>query len=303
VSSPETVFPFVIRPPWYRHPAIVLLYAIVAVLAMVGIVRLRSRALERENLRLEAVVAERTAELGRRAMELEAARGELEAFSYSVSHDLQAPLRRIEGFGQLLEEDLGPRLAGGERHLVERIRANCREMSELIDALLRLSRLGRAEVLVADVDLGAMAREILASLATGAPERRIRWSVDEGLVVRADVTLLRVVVTNLLENAVKFTVGREEARIEVRRQDAPERPGQLVVAFADNGVGFDPAYADKLFAPFARLHSEADFPGTGIGLATVRRLLHRQGGEIWAESAPDRGAVFSVAIPTPTRPG
>ena len=300
VESPEGVFRFVIRPPWYRHPVAVGLYLGLTVLGLLGVVRLRARALENENLRLEGVIAERTLQLSRRARELEAARSELEVFSYSVSHDLQAPLRRIESFGQLLEEDLGPRLAAGERQLVERIRANCREMSELIAALLRLSRLGRAEVVPVDVDLGAMAREVLATLATGAPQRRFWWSVDDGLVVHADPTLLRVVVTNLLENAVKFTARQEEARIEVRRQEAPDRPGQIVVAFADNGVGFDPVYADKLFAPFARLHSEADFPGAGIGLATVRRLLHRQDGEIWAESRPDKGAVFHVSLPTPS---
>jgi PAS domain S-box-containing protein len=232
-------------------------------------------------------------DLARRAVELAAVNAELEAFSYSVSHDLRAPLRSIDGFSQALLEDYADRLDDEGKTMLRRVRAGSQRMAELIDALLGLSRVTRSELRRTRVDLSAAARAIAGALAAAEPERGVEFVIADGIVVEGDARLLRVVLQNLLENAWKFTRGRAQARIEFGVTAEDGRPVYFV---RDDGAGFDMAYAGKLFAPFQRMHAARDFSGTGIGLATVERIVRRHGGRAWAEGAVDRGATFYFTL-------
>lgn len=225
--------------------------------------------------------------------ELEALNTELEAFSYSVSHDLRAPLRAISGFAQALDEDAGERLTPDERRYLERIRAGAGRMGELIDDLLQLSRVTRVSMHRARVDLAPIAREIAARLSSEEPDRAVRWDIPETLAVHADAALMRILLENLLGNAFKFTAETADVRIRLYQNAAAGAP-EIVVD--DNGAGFDPRHAAKLFGVFQRLHNEADFPGTGIGLATVQRIVHRHGGHVSGEGTPGRGAAFRFTL-------
>lgn len=238
---------------------------------------------------LERRIAERTSELA-------AVNRELEAFAYTVSHDLRAPLRAIDGFGRALEEDCSAQLDPQAREYLTRMRNAARRMGRLIDDLLALSRLGRAAVVRVDVDVSALARHIADELTQREPERRVEWRIAPGLRACGDAGLLRIVFENLLANAWKFTSRTADAWIEVRESEV--EPGAIVVA--DNGAGFDMKYAGKLFRPFHRLHREVEFPGTGIGLATVRRIVERHGGAISVSAAVDRGAAITVDFGTGT---
>lgn len=243
--------------------------------------------IHRLNEELEQRVVERTAEL-------EAANKELAAFAYSVSHDLRAPLRAIDGFGQALLEDCADSLDDLGHSYLERIRANTQRMGDLIDGLLGLSRITRVEMRREPVDLSAAVREIVADLQQRDARREVEFIVESGHVVRGDARLLQAALENLLDNAWKFTGDRPVARIEFR---AVEENGEVNYFVRDNGVGFDMAYADKLFGAFQRLHAMEDFSGTGIGLATVQRVIHRHGGRVWAEAAPGEGATFYFTLP------
>jgi DNA-binding response OmpR family regulator len=227
-------------------------------------------------------------------LEVEAKNKELEAFSYSVSHDLRAPLRAIEGFSQVLEEQYSGRLDEQGRRYLERVRAASRRMGQLIDDFLKLSRITRSDLRKLPVDLGAMAREVLEELARRDPDRRVERVVTEPAVAQCDPRLLRVVLENLIGNAWKFTGKKDSARIEFGTEASPE--GWTVYFVRDDGAGFDMAYAGKLFAPFQRLHDAAEFEGTGIGLATIERVIHRHGGHIWAEGVEGKGAVFRFRL-------
>ena len=229
-----------------------------------------------------------------RTNELIAANQELQEFVYSVSHDLRTPLRAVDGFSQTVLEDYGGMLGEQGRSDLHRVRAAAQKMGELIDALLALSRLGRREVAIERVDLSAIARRIADELREAEPERDVDVVVQDGLVAQADPTLAEVVLDNLLGNAWKFTAGRGQAHIAV---GAEVVEGERVFFVRDDGAGFDPAYRDKLFQPFQRLHGTDEFPGTGIGLATVARVLTRLGGRWWAEGEPGRGAVFFFTLP------
>lgn len=235
---------------------------------------------------LEELVKERTAEL-------EAANREMESFSYSVSHDLRAPLRALDGFSAILAQEYPDRLDERGRGYLDRIRAAARTMALLVDGLLSLARLNRQELTVAPVDLSALARRVGADLAALEPGRSVRLLVTDGLAADGDPRLLHVLLENLIGNALKFTSTRPEARIEL---GLTERDGERVFFVKDNGVGFDMAYASKLFLPFQRLHRANEFPGTGIGLATVHRIVARHGGRIWPDSAPDAGATFYFTL-------
>jgi signal transduction histidine kinase len=239
------------------------------------------------NLHLEQRVRDRTAQLA-------ALNTELEAFSFSVSHDLRAPLRRIDGFGVALLEDYGDRLDDDGRLMLNRLSAGCEQMSLLIDDLLRLSRVSRAELMYRRVDLSALAAETVADLRAAQPERPVTVSIADGLMVHGDTSLLRVVLQNLLSNAWKFTRDQTSPRIEM---GAITQEGGPAFYVRDNGVGFDAGKADKLFRAFQRLHDSRDFEGTGIGLATVQRIVHRHGGRVWAEGALGTGATFWFTVP------
>ena len=244
---------------------------------------------------LERKVAERTAEVARRNTDLEVLNKELEAFSYSVAHDLRSPLITIDGFTQVLLENTVDSLDEPNRKHLERITTAVRRMHRLINDLLGLSKIVRAPLHNDTVDLSRVAREIIQNLHDGAPARIADFTIAEGMVVQGDPGLLRIVLENLLSNAWKFTARQERAQIEFGT--GADREGRTVYFVRDNGAGFDPKYAAKLFSPFQRLHSEAQFAGTGIGLATVQRIVHRHGGEIWAESAVNCGAGFYFTLP------
>ena len=229
-----------------------------------------------------------------RTVQLHSAIGELEAFSYSVSHDLRAPLRSIAGFSQALIEDAGPSLSADARDDIARIVAAAGRMDHLINDLLTLSMVTRAEMTRESVDVSELANRIVAELTDVSPTRPVVTTVASGMVARGDPRLVRVALENLLTNSWKFTSRRERACIEVGQIDSDSASPTFFVR--DNGVGFDPVFADKLFGPFQRLHDASDFPGTGIGLATVRRIVLRHGGRVWAESRPGQGACFYFTL-------
>ncbi|HEY5809426.1 MAG TPA: ATP-binding protein [Povalibacter sp.] len=245
--------------------------------------------IQKLNEELEERVQERTAAL-------EAANRELEAFSYSVAHDLRAPLRGITGFSQLLIDQYAPQLDQEGVGYLNRVRSAATKMSELIDALLSLARVGRAELHPADIDLTQLATLVSEDLAAAVPDRKVNMQIEAGMSAYADPQLLRVVVHNLLENAWKFSGRHPLATIGIGTVAGAEQPTYFV---RDNGAGFDPAYSDKLFGAFQRLHSQQEFPGTGIGLAIVQRVVTRHGGIIWAESRPQQGATFFFTLPAP----
>ena len=237
----------------------------------------------------EEQIAQLNADLQRRAAELAEANRELESFSYSVSHDLRAPLRSIDGFSQVLLEDCADQLNDNGKDALNRVRKAATTMGELIDALLALSRVSRAELRAERVDLSALADTIAAELRESQPGRQVEFIIAPDLVVEADPRLLRAMLANLLGNAWKYTGQRGAARIEFGRTD---KDGERVYFVRDNGVGFDMAYVGKLFGAFQRLHKQAEYAGTGVGLATVQRILHRHGGRAWAEAVPNEGATF-----------
>jgi PAS domain S-box-containing protein len=251
--------------------------------------KLAEKQIQKLNRELEQRVLERT-------KDLEASNAELESFAYSVSHDLRAPLRGIDGFSQALLEDYGHLFDERGQEYIRRVSSGARRMGGLIDDLLNLSRLSRQEIVRERVDLSVLAREIAHRLAEQQPDRNVQVRVQSGIVCNGDAGLLAVVLENLIGNAWKFTRGRAEPRVEfgmTRDTDRGEHPAYYV---RDNGVGFDPRYANKLFGAFQRLHGRQEFEGSGIGLATVKRIVQRHLGKVWAEGTPDGGAVFYFTL-------
>jgi light-regulated signal transduction histidine kinase (bacteriophytochrome) len=252
--------------------------------------RIREELLSKE---LEANEARAARELAAtRAVlleELERKNKELEAFSYSVSHDLRAPLRGIDGFSQALLEDHAANLDDKGRDYLKRVRAGAQRMGVLIDDMLQLFRVSRAEMRLETVDLTRLARDVVADMERQEPERDAEVQIEEGLKATGDANLVRIVLDNLLRNAWKFASKIDHARIEVGTVD---RDGLRVFFVRDNGAGFDMQRASKLFGVFQRLHLDTEFPGTGIGLATVRRIVERHGGRVWARGAVGMGATF-----------
>ena len=247
--------------------------------------------LEAAEARAARVLAETRAVL---VEELERKNKELEAFSYSISHDLRAPLRSINGFSKILLEDYAGKLDEKGHGYLHRVCEAAKRMGELIDDLLELSRVGRAELRRGYVDVSALVRTVAAELQKASPDRPVQVLVADRVGADADRSLLQVVLENLLGNAWKFTAAVPEPVIEF---GVSQRDGVLTCFVRDNGAGFDMAYVERLFTPFQRLHSEAEFPGTGIGLATIRRIVERHGGKVWAEGAVGRGATFFWTLP------
>jgi two-component system sensor histidine kinase/response regulator len=235
-------------------------------------------------------LAEARAEMMR---DLEHKNRELESFSYAVSHDLRAPLRRIDSFSRAILESQGERLDDQGRRYLERVREASQHMSQLIDDVLYLSRVTRAELRDLDVDLSALVALILSRLQESEPARKVETRVRPGVVVTGDAQLLRIALENLLENAWKFTGKKADARIEFGVTQVAGEPTYFV---RDNGAGFDMTYAERLFGPFQRLHPQDEFPGSGIGLATVQRIIHRHGGQVSAEGLVGQGATFQFTL-------
>jgi PAS domain S-box-containing protein len=239
----------------------------------------------------------RREELSRSNAELAAVNKELESFSYSVSHDLRTPLRTIDGFSQVLIEDCAGQLDDAAKSHLQRIRAATQRMGALIDDLLNLSRISRAELSMQNVDLSALVRSVASELQAAHPERCVELQIEDGLRASADAGLVRIALENLMDNAWKFTSKRGLAHVEF---GATPVNGAVAYFVRDDGAGFDPVYASRLFGAFQRLHSVTEFEGTGVGLATVQRIVRRHGGRIWAESAMDRGATFFFTLNGPT---
>jgi light-regulated signal transduction histidine kinase (bacteriophytochrome) len=248
------------------------------------------RQLAARNAELQAEMALRAAA----AEQLRAAVEDLESFSYSVSHDLRAPLRAIDNFTSILLKGSADRLDEEGKRLFNLVRKNAKTMSQLINDMLAFARVGRQELVLSDVDLPALTRDIWHDLTSVTAGRNIRMEIGAVPTVRADPAAVRVVVSNLLHNAVKFTRTRDVAMIEVGGQVVDDN----VVCFVkDNGVGFDPQYLHKLFGVFQRLHHTSEFEGTGVGLGIVKRIVDKHGGRVWAEGLPEKGATFYFALP------
>jgi len=252
------------------------------------------RRLRRAATEIRSLNANLEQQVEQRTIHLERANRELEAFAYSIAHDLRTPLRGISGFAEALAEEYGDRLDETGRDYARRVEAGCARMSTLIDDLLHLSQVSRVKMSLQDVDLSAEVTAICDRLRACDPGREVRVTVQEGVRVTADRTLIRSVLDNLLENAWKFTARRDAAAIEFAT--APVGDAPICCYVRDNGAGFDPAYVGQLFQPFQRLHDADEFPGTGIGLASVRRIIERHGGRTWAEGAIDGGATIYFTL-------
>ena len=246
-----------------------------------------------ERRRAEEEIKKLNDDLKHHVVQLEESNKELEAFSYSVSHDLRSPLRGIDGFSQALLEDYADKLDEEGKDYLQRVRAGSQRMAQLIDDLLNLSRVTRSEMKHEQVDLSRIAKDIADSLGKSQPERDVEFVIAEGLTTKGDERLLRAAMENLFSNAWKFTSIHPKGRIEF---GVAQRDGKTVCFIKDDGAGFDMTYVEKLFGPFQRLHLPSDFPGTGIGLATVQRIIHRHGGRVWIEGEVEKGATVYFTL-------
>lgn len=304
-----------ITPPWWGTWWFRSIFVVVLLTLTFAIHYLRVMNIKKYNLKLRQQVAERTWELDAANEELratneelasanenlqtvntklETANKELEAFSYSVSHDLRSPLRSIDGFSQILLEDYQDKVDEQGKNYLQRIRLGTQRMAQLIDDMLNLSRISRSEMNIQQVNLSNIVQKLANELCETQPERRVGFIIQKGIIVRGDIQLLSIVVDNLVRNAWKYTSKHQIARIEF---GVMHKENGVVCFIRDDGAGFDMNYAQKLFGTFQRLHSEAEFPGTGIGLATVQRIIHRHGGKIWAEGEVEKGATFYFTMP------
>ena len=249
-----------------------------------------------ERTRIAGELSKLNMVLEQRNEDLLAANSDLEAFSHSVSHDLRMPLRHIQAYVSMIEESALAKLNADEQRRLKGVREAAQRMSQLIDDLLAFSRIGRTAMRKVPVDLNALVQAVINDLQQEVKSREVEWTLQQLPYISGDRALLHQVFLNLLANAVKYTRTRAAARIQVF---AVEQDDEIIVGIKDNGVGFDPAYSDKLFGVFQRLHSASDFEGTGVGLANVRRIVQRHGGRTWADSLPDEGATFYFSLPAP----
>jgi PAS domain S-box-containing protein len=252
--------------------------------ALIGFVKVTHDLTERQAARDRARA---------QAQALKIANAELEAFTYSVSHDLRAPIRQLEGFSRILVEHLGEDIDPQAAQYLRRIQEASLQMSRLVDDLLQLAQIGRQDPKPRRISLDSLVRDVLANVRAEITDRQVEWRVEQLPEIVCDPGLMHVVFTNLLSNAVKYTRSREKAVIEIGRMF---KDGQTVIFVRDNGVGFDMKYADKLFGVFQRLHRAEEYEGTGVGLATVYRIIRKHNGSIWAEAAPDEGATFFFTV-------
>ncbi len=278
----------------FFYTLFLLLMAVVAQTFTGALYRLLRRA-RRSERALQTVNRELDRRVARRTAELETATRELETFAYSISHDLRTPLRAISGYASIMREESGDTLAESDRELLQRIDDAAKRLSALIDGLLRFSRLNTRTLDPQPVHLDDLVRSVVRQEVRAAPDRAIEWHIGPLPAVEADLQLLRHVVQNLVNNAIKFTAGVDPAVIRI---DARQDGEWTCLQVSDNGAGFDPAYADKLYRVFQRLHSPREFPGDGVGLATVKRIVERHGGRVAAESGVGPGARFAIALPT-----
>jgi light-regulated signal transduction histidine kinase (bacteriophytochrome) len=246
-----------------------------------------------ERKRAEADLLKLSEDMAARNVELERANREMEAFTYSISHDLGAPLRSMAGFAGILIQDYAEGLDKQVKDYLGRILRGSEKMTRLIDDLLRLSEISRRQMEKTEVDLSAIASSVISDMREADPERRVIIRIEEGLSAFADRSLMEIVLSNLLGNAWKFTSRTENARIEF---GSIQREGKNMYYVRDNGAGFDPQYMKKMFLPFQRLHSEQEFEGTGIGLTTIERIIHRRGGRVWAEGEKGKGATIYFTL-------
>ena len=309
------------NPDYWVDAALRVVTAAVSLLAAVLLWPLIPRVLGQPSIRqledaigqLQAEVARRTAAeaelalsnqaLQQRSHQLDAANQELQAFAYSVSHDLRAPLRGIDGWSLALAEDYGHQLDATARGYLQTIRGETQRMGRLIEDMLVLSRVIRSDVRSEPVDLTALAQAVAGRLQQEMPGRRFEFEIQPGLAATGDARLLEIALSNLFGNAAKFTAGRDTARIAFgaeARTDGAAPGGKVAYFVRDNGAGFDMAHAGRLFGPFQRLHTASEFPGTGIGLATVQRIVHRHRGRIWAAAKVDQGATFHFTLGDPS---
>jgi light-regulated signal transduction histidine kinase (bacteriophytochrome) len=303
--------PSVVLDPYQESIGLALSFLMVvgiAAIAPLSTAVKRAEEVHKLNAELEQRVLDRTARLdaankelafqneekGKRAAELVIANKELEAFSYSVSHDLRAPLRHVQSYVDMLAHETESRLSDKGRHYMKTIADASREMGALIDDLLAFSRMGRAEMCETSVDLNTLVQDTLRDLEATTSARNIVWRIAPLPAVHADPAMLRLALTNLLSNAVKFTRPRDPAQIEIGSSGTAD--GRVTLFVRDNGVGFDPQYAHKLFGVFQRLHRADEFEGTGIGLANVQRIIARHGGRTWAEGKLNEGATFYLTL-------
>jgi light-regulated signal transduction histidine kinase (bacteriophytochrome) len=255
---------------------------------------MRDAELKRAHHEILEMNAELERKVQARTLELTNANQELEAFSYSVSHDLRAPLRHMDGFANLLLEDESIQVNERAHRFVTRITKSAKQMGVLIDELLEFSRMGRQAMLCEKLDTNALVQEVVQECMQYQPERAVQWKIHELPQIMADRAMMKQVWLNLVSNALKYSRGKDPAVIEIGFES---REGKEIFYIRDNGAGFDMKYADKLFGVFQRLHRESEFEGTGIGLANIRRIIHRHGGRTWAEGEVDKGATFYLSFP------
>ena len=259
--------------------------------------KVRRKKAEKEILELNQSLEQK---VQKRTIELEEAFIELEGFSYSVSHDLRAPLRAIIGYSCILEEEYYEKFDEAGKKIIETIIRNTTKMRDLIDDILSFSKISRKDIVLKKIDMNVMFNQVYNELKMTCPERKIKFDIQSDLPkVKGDGAMIKLLVTNLLSNSIKFTSKKDNATIKITYKQAK---GFVIFSVSDNGVGFDDKYKDKLFGVFQRLHSEKEFPGTGVGLAIAQRIVKKHDGEIWGEGKPGKGAVFSFKLKTNNKP-